>query len=91
MDNEKRSSVIERVMSFVREFHGAHGPVPMRVLSIQFGRQAKAVGGFQALLEELRRDGSIQVLMNNTGARVVLPGGSDLKSVPQGYTITHQS
>jgi hypothetical protein len=91
LDNEKRATLIGRLLGFVKEFHEAHGPVPMRVLSMQFSKQSKPVGGVQALLDELRRDGSVLVLMSRTGARVVLPGGAEQSSAPQGFTITHQS
>lgn len=78
-----RGNVVERFLLYVDAFHRAHGPVPMRVLSNNFGRVLNEVGGFVGIVDELRRDGSINVFISSTGKRVVTP--ADVTNAPDGF------
>lgn len=82
-----RYQITEKMLEYIREFHGAYGPVPMKVLSGQFGKMLKPEGGFRIVVEELRKDGSIQVLISYRGKRLVLPGEAEVTSVPEGYAL----
>ena len=55
---EKKTTVINRMISAVEEYFGAFGqPMPVRALSARFGKALASCGGFPETLEELRRDG----------------------------------
>lgn len=75
---QKRGEVLRHLVRFVSDFFTVHGVVPMRVLSIQFGRKLDTLGGFQNAIEELENDGSIKVTMLKTGGRVVSPGETEV-------------
>lgn len=83
MSETKRSDAVGRFIIYVESFHKAHGAVPMRILSHNFGRVLNQVGGFVLIVDELRRDGSINVFMSATGKRVVTPSG--VLDAPAGY------
>lgn len=77
---EKKVVVIGRLIAAVEEYFGVFGkPVPVKVLSGRFGRSLSRLGGFPEALEELRRDGTIQIVMRPSGAKHVYPAGVSIQ------------
>lgn len=74
---EIKGRVLRQVVDAVREYHGAFGkPVPMKVLSARFNKALSQAGGFVEGIRELHADGSLDVVMLRTGAKLVYPGGA---------------
>ena len=66
----KKGRLIRQITAFLSEYNQAfQKPVPMKVISSKFAKSMNTVGGFQELIEELRRDGTISVNLTETGAR----------------------
>ena len=82
---ERRREEIERLLNLVKAYHQTHGPMPMKVVSNHFGKTLNELGGFTTILEELRRDGTIQVYISKSGARLVTPGDADTAKIPTGF------
>lgn len=84
---DKRFEQVKRLLNMVKAYHSTHGPMPMRVVSNHFGKTLNEVGGFTSIIEELRRDGTIQVYISRSGARVVTPGEADTANIPEGFVL----
>lgn len=77
---EKKALVVGRLIAAVEEYFEAFGkPMPMKALASRFAKTLGQLGGFPETLEGLRADGSLQIVMNEAGARAVFPAGSDQK------------
>jgi hypothetical protein len=73
---EIKGRLLRQVMHAVAEYFDAFGkPVPLKVLSARFNKALSKAGGFAEGLEELQRDGSIDVVLSVTGAKLVFPAG----------------
>lgn len=70
----KKGELIQRLVAFVKVYHETFNkPVSMKILSQRYAKQARPLGGFEKLIDELKAEASVEVVMNETGGRVVYP------------------
>lgn len=84
---DHRIEATQRLIKFVRDFHNVHGPVPMKVLAAQFAKTLNVAGSFIGIVDELRRDGTVLIMISKTGARLVAPGTEGETIPPEGYRM----
>ena len=73
---QRKAQLIGRILSAVSEYHSAFGQaVPMKQLSAKFGKALKDLGGLPETIDELKAEGSIDVVLLKSGAKLVSPPG----------------
>lgn len=68
----KKARLVRQFVAFLSEYQQViKVPAPMKVVSSRFAKAMNSAGGFAEIIEELRRDGTIEVQLTETGGRVV--------------------
>lgn len=76
----RKGIVVGRLLESVREYFGLFGkPIPMQALSAKYCRALSNLGGFPEVIEELRMDGTLDVVLRTSGGKVVYPGGEVIR------------
>jgi hypothetical protein len=74
VDVDRKEQIVHRLIECVVEYHHAFGKgMGMHILSAKYSRALKDVGGFPELIEELRKEGLVQVSIRETGGKDIWP------------------
>lgn len=81
----RKGRLVRQLLEFLKEWKEVNSTaVPMRIVACRFAKAMNRAGGFQEIIDELRRDGTIAVALTERGGRVVqLTNGTDV-TVPFG-------
>lgn len=73
---ERKGEIIRTLIAAVeRHYEEWHEPMPMRVIAARFGKALGRLGGFDATINTLDAEGSIDILHERGGGRRVYPAG----------------
>lgn len=79
----KKARLVRQLIAFLSEYSQViKAGVPMKVVSSRFAKAMNGAGGFAEIIEELRRDGTIEVKLTETGGRVVSLANVTTVTVP---------